>query len=733
MQQEQAVPQQPSVLSASQLLDHDETQKLKGFRKKWLGEPVGNQAADGVSKVSEDFEAMMDGASFIQPTTPASSAPEVASETHEFEVTNVLTGPVAMSTDIDTAVDRQFITNLDLNFIKLPWETGVMKQIFGNDSVDTGLSMSSTWNLVQPLRETFHDDVPLETSAHQHAPSSLFAHVVKGTKDLTYFEDRERMMLRGVAKWCIVIECDLGLSEIGRLCFDCPEEMHSSVRAALGTKSPNTVVSRANAFLAMMRWHCNSSPHEPFLPVTESMVWRYVQWLRDNNCPPTKPSGLMQSVRFAHYIFGIDGSAAVLKSRRVSGACDLALAGKPVTKQARALTVAEVKKIHSFAASIHNNVVDRTIAAHMLLMLYGRCRHSDTLAVESVEHDHCNDRGYIELNTRYHKGNKTVAKKSLVLPILIPTCGVGNELWAELWWESRMQTGLQTQGHIQGPLMPAPKDAEGSAWSKRPLTSEEVGQMLRSILDCPDDAEVSSHSLKVTTLTWCSKAEVPREHRRVLGRHSSSVQDADSLYARELSYPAVGALEQVISDICLGKLVPDGSRTSFRPDEPTLARTPPNAATPRSVLPQTPRPSHLNVDHPANLSPRAEDDGGALVKDEGSTESGLRLEVIDVSSSSSSSSGGEDSDVDSLATDDEQAETVATKRPRVMSVTEFPEAGEKWVKHKKTSVVHRCIDSEVALTFCGRSISKMFDNTQSISDWTGKCRICFKGSRRPTL
>ena len=335
--------------------------------------------------------------------------------------------------------------------------------------------------------------------------------MVKGNRDLTYFEDGERMMLRGVGKWCIVIECNLNLSEIGRFCFDCPEELHDSVRAALGTKSPNTVVGRANAFLAMMRWHCNSRPHDPFLPLTESMVWKYITWLRENNCPPTKPSSLMQSIRFAHYIFGIDGSGSVLKSRRVTGACDLALAGKPTTKQARALTVAEVKKIHSFAANSNNNVVDRTVAAHMLLMLYGRCRHSDTLAVESIEHDHCNDRGYILLNTRYHKGNRTVAKKSLVLPILIPTCGVGSELWAELWWESRTQTGLPTLGDIEGPLMPAPKDAEGSSWSKRPLTSQEVRQMLRSILECCDDGEVSSHSLKVTTLTWCSKGEVSRE------------------------------------------------------------------------------------------------------------------------------------------------------------------------------------------------------------------------------
>lgn len=150
-------------------------------------------------------------------------------------------------------------------------------------------------------------------------------------------------------------------------------------------------------------------------------------WLPENNCPPTKPASLMQSIRFSHYVFGIDGSSAVLKSRRVSGASDLALANKPIAKQARALTVSEVKQFHSLAAE--NNVVDRTITSHMLLMLCGRCRHSDTLAVQSI------DRGHSQLNAR------------LVFPVLIPTYGVGNELWAQHWRESRMETGLAMYRH----------------------------------------------------------------------------------------------------------------------------------------------------------------------------------------------------------------------------------------------------------------------------------------------
>ena len=141
MQQEQAVPQQPQVLSASQLLEHEGTKDLKGFRRRWLGDhatdPVTGNAEDG----ADEFAGMLDDESFIQPTTPAMSARESVTGVSDLEVVPDWTGPIATPTNTDTTVDRRFIGSLDLNFIKLPWETGVMKRIFGDDSLDLGLTM----------------------------------------------------------------------------------------------------------------------------------------------------------------------------------------------------------------------------------------------------------------------------------------------------------------------------------------------------------------------------------------------------------------------------------------------------------------------------------------------------------------------------------------------------------------------------------------------------------------
>ena len=84
--------------------------------------------------------------------------------------------------------------------------------------------------------------------------------------------------------------------------------------------------------------------------------------------------------------------------------------------------------------------------------------------------------------------------------------------------------------------MPAPAPQSDTMWSTRPLTSTEITAMLRSILGVFDDPKLTSHSLKTTCLSWCAKADVSREHRRILGRHTSALVDADS-YSRVLMSP----------------------------------------------------------------------------------------------------------------------------------------------------------------------------------------------------
>ena len=241
------------------------------------------------------------------------------------------------------------------------------------------------------------------------------------------------------------------------------------------------------------------------------------------------------------YVLGVEGALQVVSSRRVCGLADIQLSGKREAKQARPLTVKEAQDLHRVASCSTRHLVDRIVASHLLLMMYCRCRHSDTLAVEDVLHDHSEGAGYVQLRTKFHKGSKSAAKKSLLLPIVGSSAGVGSPSWVQSWWETRTLASLPVEGHLGAPLMPAPALHSDTQWSTRPLTSTEITAMLRSLLD---DTRLTSHSLKTTCLSWCAKADVSREHRRILGRHTSAVVDADSIYSRDLMYGPVVALEK---------------------------------------------------------------------------------------------------------------------------------------------------------------------------------------------
>ena len=95
------------------------------------------------------------------------------------------------------------------------------------------------------------------------------------------------------------------------------------------------------------------------------------------------------------FVLGIEGASEVFNSGRIVGLANVQLADKAPTKQARPLTVYEIQKLHALAADMSKHVKDRVIASHSLLMVYCRCRHSDTLQIEDIQHDHSEKAGYI--------------------------------------------------------------------------------------------------------------------------------------------------------------------------------------------------------------------------------------------------------------------------------------------------------------------------------------------------
>ena len=222
----------------------------------------------------------------------------------------------------------------------------------------------------------------------------------------------------------------------------------------------------------------------------------------------------------------------------------------------------EVKALHAIADGVSHSVVDRCMASNLLLALYGRCRVSDLNFVHEVLHDVSGGSGFLEVSTRYHKSARSAQQKALLMPIVMSSSGVADLPWIHSWISNRKACGLATSGLVQGALMPAPCLGDRVTWMKRPLSPGEVTNILKGFLSS-DDPALSSHSLKATTLSWASKAEIPREQRRILGRHSSAVQGADSYYSRDISIGPVNSLLKVINMVKDGTFMPDASRANY--------------------------------------------------------------------------------------------------------------------------------------------------------------------------
>ena len=258
----------------------------------------------------------------------------------------------------------------------------------------------------------------------------------------------------------------------------------------------------------------------------------------------------------------------VFQSPRICGLATKALQGKCPWDPAAALTVAEVLHLHSIASDRTVSVIDRCGAAHFLGLLYGRARASDVRSVRPLIIDHSGSPSwrdsYIELGTLEHKTSRLDAKRRRILPLVIPGIGIASKPFGKLLLEVRAEAGISNE-QTGVPFLPAPTPS--GAWSSDPLSSGEVTRWLRCLLPRPpSEKPLSSHSLKVTTLMWCSKFGMLRETKRVLGHHSDAASGSDAVYGRELQSAALREYVLILESVADGRFLPDQTRSgNFAP------------------------------------------------------------------------------------------------------------------------------------------------------------------------
>ena len=231
----------------------------------------------------------------------------------------------------------------------------------------------------------------------------------------------------------------------------------------------------------------------------------------------------VQALRFSHYVLGVDGANLCITSRRVVGSAELQLATKEPTRQARALTVAEVKRLHSVTTcqttDLQQKLSWRCIccsccipeAGQVILPMFRKFCTMWVWVTNLLEG--------LSLS-RYRPGitsqQKNVEKKNLLLPILASGTSVVEDAWLVTWLKLRRQAGLKVAGEFHGAIQPAPDLSKEGQWLRRPLTCSETTLMLRSLLGC-QDKNLTSHSLKNHMLIVGGQGRAAPRSEKIVG------------------------------------------------------------------------------------------------------------------------------------------------------------------------------------------------------------------------
>ena len=379
-------------------------------------------------------------------------------------------------------------------------------------------------------------------------------------------EERQRRS-KILTGWEEVLVDDPSASDLGRQLSDAEDvkEAADTLRYAFADKATATLEKRLGSIHLYGRW-ARAVGMQGALPKTEADVYRYVRALEDALAPPSRAQSFVEAVRFTFGVAGADARIKELLSSRVLGATLASSERKRLLKQCAPLSVralAGLEHLVIHAASPKEAVMAGTFA----FLCHARARYSDLVRVQTEPTlDVSGGQGYIETKatSEHMKTGRAKKRRRREVPIVGLAFGVLGAPWAEAWLAARKAEGLDAV--VDGTLVPA-RSREG--WTTASADVTEAGVVLRTLLtkaglDDSEAARFSTHSCKATLLTWCAKAGIRSEHRRLLGGHSRPKERMVLEYSRDALAGPLSSLSQVLLDIRRGSFDPDADRSGRR-------------------------------------------------------------------------------------------------------------------------------------------------------------------------
>ena len=330
-------------------------------------------------------------------------------------------------------------------------------------------------------------------------------------------------------------------------------------------KATNTLLSRAGALKKLVVWGVFRFPMEA---LSEPLLFLFMQELKDKGASASAGHSVLQALAFCHGLLGLAVALDSLRSPRVTGMAHLQLQNKRPPKQAQPLTVQEVRWLEQAAAQDPQSY-ESLLAGGLCFMLFARARHSDACRAKDLAFDfgaRTFTTGYVECAVLNPKQSRAASQGNRLLPMAAPVLGLEERPWALSWTSARQAWGLTCAGDLADDFILPAMSANGRLLQAH-LTSAEVTRWLRAILSQDPRAnqdhllQLTSHSLKVTLLSWTAKVFVGWDNQTLLGYHSLGVNKSALSYSRDALSGPLRELEKVLTLVRAGQFDPDDTRS----------------------------------------------------------------------------------------------------------------------------------------------------------------------------
>ena len=338
------------------------------------------------------------------------------------------------------------------------------------------------------------------------------------------------------------------------------------LRPIFGTRSHNTVVKRANSIIRYTHWFLKHRFSINRFPITSIDLEDYLESLQLEEASASAANSFIEAIRYCDKVLNIQGLSQTVSPKAIN-LSEIANANRKEKRQARTLTVNEVKSLEFFMADETNVVVDRFACGCFLFALFSRSRWSDLRCVYGFASDIMEldgkIAGYLEFKTRSHKTARLAQTQGLSMPLVAPAWGVGSTPWAIEFAKVAKLPNRPLDSLRNTPLLAAP--TEDGDWTNRSTSTVEAKRWLLCLLKKSLGREPEAttiHCLKSTALSWAGKAGRGTGTRQVLGHHSTG-KKSHEIYNRDLLADPLRQLESLLQRIRTGAFVPDASRSGM--------------------------------------------------------------------------------------------------------------------------------------------------------------------------